>query len=391
MYFKSFLKIFKAQIPMLAIYLGIFLGIAVINIKATSNDETKGYKNYKIPVAIVDNDNSELSDALEKYISKYAPVYEIDETEEGMEDALFQRIVEYIILIPENFEEDLLTGNDVQLGSKQVPDAYSAVYVENLLNQYLSTLKTYYATAKEGTDITEILAHTNETMEQSVQVELNVQELSDVDKVKSSAFDFGAYIVMACIMWGVVKILSIFFEKNIADRIDISPVSSLKRNLMLVGYSLFFTVIMWLLIILAFTFVFGTEMLTFSNMIRCINMFTLSLVALAIGFVISILVKSKNGQGAVVNTIALGFSFISGVFVQMEYISEEILRISSFQPVYWYVKANELITEHVGDSLTEYGDAFECMGVQLLFFIAIISVGLVIKRQSGNKQKGITE
>lgn len=382
MYFKSFLKIFKTQIPTLVIYLGIFLGIAAINMGIKDDEGSTGYENADVSVAIIDKDKSELSEAIQKYISsKNLKVEEIINTEEGMEEALFQRIVEYIIIIPEDYENRILSGEDVRLESKKVPDAYSAVYVENILNQYMSTFNAYSKSYGENPDIHKVIKLTENAMDNSVNVTLKKVGVSDMEKLWEGCFNFGAYIVLACVMWGVAEILSVFFKKNIENRIDMSPVSRLKRNLMLVGYSLFFTVIIWFLIVLVFAFVFGTDILKTQNIIRCINMLCLSLVGLAAGFLISILVKSKNGRGAVVNTVALGCSFISGSFIALEYISDEIIKLSSFLPVYWFTKANSYAGKAAGQALSGYGDAFKCMGIQLLFFAAIISIGLVVKRQ----------
>lgn len=382
MYFKSFLKIFKTQIPTLVIYLGIFLGIAAINMGIKDDEGSTDYENINMSVAVIDKDNSELSKAIQKYISsENLQVKEIINTEEGMEEALFQRIVSYIIIIPEDYENRLISGEDISLESKKVPDAYSAVYVENIINQYISTFNAYRKSAGDGVDIRELIELTENATSKSVNVTLKKVGVSDMERYWESSFNFGAYIVLACIMWGVAEILSVFFKTNIENRIDMSPVSSLKRNLMLVCFSLFFTIITWMLIVLIFGLVFGTDLLETQNIIRCINMFCLSLVALSAGFLISVLVKSKNGRGAVVNTVALGCSFISGAFISVEYISDEIVKLSSFLPVYWFTKANSYAGEAAGQALSGYGEVFKCMGIQLLFFAAIISVGLVVKRQ----------
>lgn len=382
MYFKSFLKIFKAQIPTLVVYLGIFLGIAAINMGIKDDGGDTGYENTNMSIAIIDKDKSELSDAIQKYLSSAnLQVKEIINTEEGMEEALFQRIVEYIIIIPENYEIGILNGEDVLLESKKVPDAYSAVYVENIMNQYMSTFNAYRKSAGDNVDIHELIKQTDNAMNNSVNVTLKKAEVSDMEKYWASCFNFGAYIVLVCVMWGVAEILSVFFKKNIENRIDMSPVSSLKRNLMLVGYCLFYTVITWLLIVLIFALIFRSDLLKTQNIIRCINMLCLSLVGLAAGFLVSTLVQSKNGRNAVVNTVALGCSFISGAFISIDYISDEIVKLSSFLPVYWFTKANSYAGEVAGRALREYGDAYKCMGIQLLFFAAIISIGLVIKRQ----------
>ena len=144
MSFKSFIKIFKTKIPLIAMYVGIFLMISLINTQVGSNNKSTGYVNENIKVAVIDNDNSELSKGLTTFLKENMKAVDIIETEEGMEDALFERVAEYIVIIPRNYENDLMAGKIVSLESKKVPDAYSAVNAENLINQYMTTYKTYY-------------------------------------------------------------------------------------------------------------------------------------------------------------------------------------------------------------------------------------------------------
>ena len=266
-----------------------------------------------------------------------------------------------------------------------MPEAYSAVFIESLMNQYLSTFQTYKNVMGEETDIHQLTEMTEHAVSKSVNVTLKKAETSDMEKYYLSSFCFGAYIVLACVMWGVAEILSVFFIKKIDDRIDVSPVSAIKKNMVLVGYSLFFTVIIWVLIVLIFAFVFGKDIFYVQNVIRCINMLCLSFVAIAAGFLISTLVHSKNGRAAVVNTVALGCSFISGAFISLDYINDDIVKLSSFLPVYWFTKANAYAGDASGHTLKQYTEVYKCMGVQLLFFLAVVSIGLVIRSQGKNK------
>lgn len=383
MYFKSFLQIFKTRIPSLALYLGIFLGIAVLNMQIGNNDEEKGYVNENIYLAVIDRDNSGLSDGLEKYLSDNMDVVDIIETEQGMEDALFERVAEYIVIIPEGYEKDLLEGKDVKLESKKVPDAYSAVFAENLINQYISTFKTYNKQYGSNEEIESIVKRTNESMSNSVNVVLNKENKnSDDDNLMQTCFDFGSYVILACIIWGVAEILSIFFEKSISDRVMVSPVSNFKKNLVLICYSLFYMLIVMAINIIMYIGMFRSDILDKVNLIRFVNMLCLSMVAAAVGFVVSVLVRSKGGRGAVVNTIALGCSFISGAFVPAEFLSDSVVKISTFLPVYWYIRANKCITKMLNSGIKDnLSELFKCMGIQMLFFLALISIGMVVKKR----------
>jgi ABC-2 type transport system permease protein len=309
MSFKSFIKIFKTKIPLIAMYVGIFLMISLINTQVGSNNKSTGYVNENIKVAVIDNDNSELSKGLTTFLKENMKAIDIIETEEGMEDALFERVAEYIVIIPRNYENDLMAGKNVSLESKKVPDAYSAVYDENLINQYMTTYKTYYVQYSSEKSIGEIINKTNDNMKSHINVEMNNNKDSGTNHIENN-FNFGAYVILACIIWGVAEVLFTFFRKNIADRINVSPVSNTKKNLSLVCYSLFYMIIVYFINVIINIAIFRGEMINKINIMRLGNMLCLAMVAAGIGFLISTTIKSKGGRAAAINVVALGFSFI---------------------------------------------------------------------------------
>lgn len=381
MSFKSFIKIFKTKIPLIAMYVGIFLMISLINTQVGSNNKSTGYVNENIKVAVIDNDNSELSKGLTTFLKENMKAVDIIETEEGMEDALFERVAEYIVIIPENYENDLMAGKNVSLESKKVPDAYSAVYADNLINQYMTTYKTYYVQYSSEISIGEIINKTNDNMKSHINVEMNNNKASGTNRIENN-FNFGAYVILACIIWGVAEVLSTFFRKNIADRINVSPVSNTKKNLSLVCYSLFYMIIVYFINVIINIAIFRGEMINKINIMRLGNMLCLAMVAAGIGFLISTTIKSKGGRAAAINVVALGFSFISGAFVPIEYISDGVIKVAEFLPVYWYIKANRCISEMFESGIdSNMGELMECIGIQLLFFLAIVSVGMVIRKR----------
>lgn len=381
MYFKSFIKIFKTKVCYIAIYVGIFLMISLVSSKIGSSYDNNGYVNEDVSVAIVDRDKSKLSEGLSEFLDENMKVKQITETEEGMEHALFERIAEYIVIIPEGYEEDFMSGKNVCIESKKVPDAYSAVYAENLISQYLNTFETYCEQYGTSTDLDTIVGMTNECMKSGINVELKRSSNRTTERMEND-FNFSAYVILACIMWGVSEILSIFFDKNISDRMNVSPISNTKKNIKLISYGLFYTVIVFLLHILIYFILFEREIFNRINIIRFGNMLCLSLVAASLGFLISTLVKSRGGRSAVVNTVALGLSFISGVFVQMEYLSDKVLNVAQFLPVYWYVKANKCISDMFESGMSNnINELMKYMGIQILFFFALISIGMVVRKR----------
>ena len=84
------------------------------------------------------------------------------------------------------------------------------------------------------------------------------------------------------------------------------------------------------------------------------------------------------------NVLALGMSFLTGVFVPLEFLGEGIIRFAHFLPSYWYILGVRFIDSYVtGDALTEL---WQYMGIQMLFAMAVLAVGLAYSRAKTTAQ-----
>jgi ABC-2 type transport system permease protein len=126
-------------------------------------------------------------------------------------------------------------------------------------------------------------------------------------------------------------------------------------------------------------------MLSYNGLLVCINALAFTIAALSISYLVGLLIKNRNAQSAAANVLSLGLCFTSGVFVPQELLSEKALTIASFNPVYWYVKANNTIGSLSNFSFNNLSSVLTYILIELGFAIAIFSVVLVI-----GKQKRIT-
>ena len=128
---------------------------------------------------------------------------------------------------------------------------------------------------------------------------------------------------------------------------------------------------------------YGTEILSLKILpYFLVNIFIDMLLALALAFLVGMLVKKENVITMCITPLSLAFSFLGGVFVSVEYLSPQMLVAAKFVPVYWYEVVNDLLMRHAdinGDVKTQI---FQAYGVQFLFTLAIFAVGMVAaKRQ----------
>jgi ABC-2 type transport system permease protein len=123
----------------------------------------------------------------------------------------------------------------------------------------------------------------------------------------------------------------------------------------------------------------------FGFMLMVINSFVFALVTLCISYLIGISIKEKNAIQALSTALSLGLAFLGGMFVPQEILGSATIKVGSFLPSYWYVRANNTI-----GSLSNYGiknlrPIFQYMAIQIGFaavFIAMILVVAKKKRQN---------
>lgn len=84
--------------------------------------------------------------------------------------------------------------------------------------------------------------------------------------------------------------------------------------------------------------------------------------------------------------IALGMSFLCGVFVPQNMLGEQVLSASKFLPAYWYVKANDMLggMYNLSWDVNVYN---QIIVIQMLFVVGLFAAYLVvtkIKRQESS-------
>ena len=79
--------------------------------------------------------------------------------------------------------------------------------------------------------------------------------------------------------------------------------------------------------------------------------------------------------------IGLSFAFLGGTFVPLTILGDEVAKVGRFIPNYWYSTACLRIWNE-GAGLS---DIIDCFGLQILFGVLCLSIGLVFTRFFGDK------
>lgn len=381
--FNLFFKIFKTQIGQVIMYILIFTGIASAVAGQKMNDDDMKYEAASLKLSIVDEDNTTSSKALYDTLASDNELVELADYEEStIQDELYNRNVTNVIIIPKGFEAALVNGTDeTPVKVYNLPDTMMGNVLTGTLNNYVKTFATYL---QSGFSVEEAVSETNESLSEKTSVEV----LSKNDALLENLcmyLQYIAYVFIAIAAVSISPIIQIINKHDIRSRINCSSYKMTSFNL-----SIFAAIAaVGLLICGVFTAItyinFGDIIFTKSGVLYILNMIVFMCVSLSFAFLIGTVTTTVNVISMLANVVGLGFSFLGGIFVPIELLSDTVLKIAHFLPSFWYVTTGKtILTLGKKSSMT---DVAKDMGIQLLFALAFLTVALVVqnKKRSANQ------
>lgn len=384
--FKVFFKILSKRIGAPLIYIGVFLVISII--MATQNTEPAQFTNKKLDVSVIDLDNSSASKNFIKFLSENHNVKQTEQNYDKMLDDIYYLNTNYVLTINKDFEKNLEQGiTDNLLSNYQVPGSYASSLVETQIDRYILSVKSY---AAGGFSLEEAMSKTNDIMQDKTEV---IQESFSKDDGSSDSnsnyryfFQYLSYIFIAILISSLVPVLTTLNKKDIKARINASCLSTSKQTLQTGLASVIYAFVIWLIFMITAMVLSSEEFFSKSGMYAMLNSFIFMAVSLSLALFLSSLAPSPKATDMIANTVSLAMSFLCGVFVPMEFLSDSILKAAHFLPAYWYVKANNMIAGVSGE-IFETSKLLSYMGIEVLFAVAFFSLAMLfanVKRKSSS-------
>lgn len=194
-------------------------------------------------------------------------------------------------------------------------------------------------------------------------------------------FNYFAYSLFAIILLGVTSFMMVFNDPELKKRNLCSPLPSKSMNAQIILGNLMFSLVIWAIMVCFAFVIYGNSILNYNTVYFIINSLIFTLVCLSISFFVGNIIKSRNAQSAIVNVLSLGLSFISGVFVPQILLGKTVLKIASFTPTYWYIKANNDINNIISFNTNNTPPIIYAILIQFGFAVVILAVSLVVIKQ----------
>ena len=377
--FNTFWKVinkYKGTIILFTVMLVAFGGI-----NTTSSNSTVDFTNSKPDIAIVNKDeNKGLTKNLISYLKKNTNVKDIKNEEETLDDALFYREVNYIIYIPKDYHNDVLSGKTPEIDIKTVGD-YTSSLAEMLLTRYLKIQSIY---SKNISNEQELVKAINQNLTKTAEITITSKiDTSKTSKV-SRYFNFASYSIMFIIIFVICMVSASFNEKTIKKRTIISSMNYKTHNKYILRASFIYSSLVWLLYMILGVVLFSSTMLSIRGLIYSLNAFIFTFSSLTLALLLSTLINDKNAVNGIVNVIALGSAFLCGAFIPTEWLPESVITISRIFPTYWYVNSNDLLTNLQSINMTTLKPILINMLVVIIFSVTFIILNNLVAKK---KQK----
>lgn len=374
--FKCYMKILKKNIGLISIYLVIFFSTAMILQASAKKEHLEDFEKARINLAIADQDDSTLSHALTEYLKTIHNVYRISAEPTVMQEELFYRNAEYIVQIPKDFYKTCIVDEN-PLSVTKVPGSYSSFYVDQQINAWLNSIRTYTAA---GFSQKEAAAA---ALEQSVsEVTMYHDEETAVETPGYTYyFRYIPFLFLAVLCYSMGYILLAFRKEDIQKRMLASAISTRRQNLE--GLLAMFTIslLLWLIAVVGAGVMYGKELLTSKVLgYYLLNTFLMLTIALSLAYLIGLFIKNSNMLNGISNIISLGICFLSGVFVPMNIMDKKVLMVAQFLPVYWYENVNETLSRYHVVSGKVAVDIWKSMGIEVMFTFALLALILAVSK-----------
>ena len=358
--FKNYFKIVRNHKFSVLLYTIIFLSISIFFLNSNSSNTDADYSEVKNNIYIEDRSNSQISKALVDYIGKREKIVS-DLDKENLDDELFYRTIDAIITIPVNFE------NTKEIVYKSSPQSMYSFLVKQRVNEYIDKLDKY---SKNGYSLDEAIKYANIDLDKTIKVEKinDIKQASGDESNSRFYFNFVSYPLLSQILIVVTLVMSSYYKETVSKKQRISPVSEKRTNLILTLGHLVFGIIFWILyliicVVLVKDFEFNQVFL-----LAALNSFVFMISAVTLSMLVGKLFQDSNSLSVVINVLVLGSSFLSGVFVPMEFLGESTLKLARIFPNYYYILNNSLIDQ--GKKLSELmPNILILLGFSLVFVV----------------------
>lgn len=373
--FKATLSILKKNLGTLILALAISLGISFAHPSSTSTTADL----EKMTVAIFNKDHGDTANQLEAYLKQTMNVVSLKDTQEKIDDALFFGKVDYVLTIPPSFSQSMKQQQQPNLTIQVKPDSFNQVYIDSIINNYLSTYQFYQEAFPDKAE-PEIIKLTTANL--ATTGHINFASSYDQSKKNTAIgkiFGVLSYTLFMTIFSTITLVSLGFNRKEIKLRNSCSPVSKQTFSRQQFIVQLGFCLVLWPIFVVLIFLVTKSSFDQYSAYFL-LNTLLLFIVAVSFSNLIGGIISNSDMISGINNVFILGSAFVSGVFVPAEILPDIVTKVASFTPTYWYMRNCTLIGNTI-EFNHDFSTKFQFNTLILLIFALIFFLLTLLTRK----------
>lgn len=354
-YLTNLKRLFRNKINILFI---VILPIIFMLIAFSGSNETEPLK-----VNIVDNDNTEFSHKLIDNVKSKGTV--LLDKEENIQKNLVDNKIDYAIVIPKDFAEKIIKGEDVALKSYEVKEGNAAMSIKLSLDGYLDNVKKI--ASQSNCDEETFYKGIKYYEEGSHKVQYESVDKGEENKSKTAAALGFIVMNMLFLTTSTTNMLIKDKEKNLFTRYFTTPLSRgryiIENLLSFLTVSVVQVILFFLFMKYMFKFNLGDRPIEVLILFIIFAVFTVSL-----GLFIATNSNDLRQSGAISSLINIPFAMLGGCFWPRDIMPSFLKKLSEFIPTTWI---------NVASTEVLYGESLSHVTTNILL-LAILSIILLI-------------
>ncbi len=224
-------------------------------------------------------------------------------------------------------------------------------------------------------------------MEEDLRAETQLVQARQADEATNTSmawyFRYISYPLLAAITSGLGMVVAALLKRSVVQRTQVSRLSETRRNAQMTLAAELYSMAVWVVLLLVGAWVTQLNLNTvFTPRFKrqVLGSFLYMLLSMAIALLVCSFTQKQNVITGITNVIALGSSFLGGVFVPVEVLGEGVVNIAKVLPAYWYTAAVRAVGdagELGGAPLTAY---WRGVGILTLMLAVILSATLLVNK-----------
>lgn len=384
--FKGYLKIMQKNTGMIFMYFGIFLGIFFMISATEQPAPVSSFAAARLNVTVIDRDKGPLAAGLTEYLGEKHNLIDLPDKKNVLQEELFNRHIDYILFIPEDFE-DICINRGEPLNVTKVPGSYTGYYMDQDVDLYLNQIRIYTAS---GYSITEAIDAAWENLDLKADVSMMDQNAVTSAPRYYYLLRLIPYLAISIMCYGVSLVMLVFRRRDLKMRLSCVPVMPTWQNLQAMLSFLVLAVIYLAICLLLPCILDGKNYLTSQHLpYHIINTALCMGISLALAFLIGMAAKSSMIITNLTTVLSLCLCFLGGTFVPVDFLSESIVKVAQFNPVYWYEKINDTLILFPKLTAEAHSTVRQGILIQSIFIVALLCIGLVIGKHRAKEQTSL--